>query len=140
MLTKTQLATMISTNLTDDRMFSIQLYLDTLAVTRPRVVNNVTATSIPNLAGIIAAIDPLHMTIAYNFNGLPGASQTVQSFIVNLTNLEVNLTNSDLDDPYTNKVGVGKKIIQLVMGYLSDGDTVLPLKIFKVNLVDPASV
>jgi len=137
MMTNVQLLTYIQSNLTDDRLYGIQLYLDRLVTTRQRVNNSITNTPITLLADLQTALTTTNMDVRYNYESNSSANKVVPSFYVTFTNVVVNLDHYVEDDVYTMKYGIGNKLLQFEMSYLSDGDTVLPIKIFKVNLVDP---
>jgi hypothetical protein len=141
MLTKTNLVNMINTNLTDDRLYSVQLYLDILASGRiGRVKDVATNTVLTDLASLSLAITPADIKVGYNHAGISSSNQMTPSILVTMSNIEIELLpNVKEDTVYTNRVGAGIRNLQFVMGYLSDGDTALPLKIIRVNLVNPIS-
>ena len=56
--------------------------------------------------------------------------------VVVLQNFVVELTpHSKEDSYYTGSYGSGEKKIMFLVNYISDGDEVLPLKIFSVRLI-----
>ncbi|WP_396190524.1 hypothetical protein [Flavobacterium sp.] len=148
-MTSAELATMLKANLADNRMYSIQLFVqDLIARTRHpdgidqyRITNLTTGLKITSLAEFIAAIDSATISARFPYTNSEGMqSDRVTGFNVVPTNLEVELSPyaasdtfysqfHDFSDPSKNKFA-----FMFHAGYMNDGDTVLPLKTFYVRL------
>ena len=145
MMTNSQVKDVIVANLGDDRIFSIQAFLTRLierkvhgdGIAQYRIKDTKTDTFVSSLDDFIAKLDAnsLHPDYFYYSDKMEG--DRTHPMAVNLANFEVQLNeHSDEDNIYTQMFGKSPvKNILLLINYLSDADSVLPLKIFEIKLL-----
>lgn len=143
MMTNLEIKNIISNNLTDNRMFSIQLFINNLiartkfgnGINQYRIKNTTTNTYITNLSEFITNIDETKLRYNYYFSNEVTESDKVHPFIVSINNYIVELDKDIEEDMvYTNMFGNNSRIAFL-MSYVSDGDSVLPIKLINVKLI-----
>ena len=144
MITTADMKAILATNLDDRRILAIQLFLTDLieretygdGIERYRIKNTTTDTYITSLADFIAAIDASQMSMAlWRHNDAMGGDRTHPT-AVTLGNFVVEFSPYSQEDAYyTAQFGSENKHILFLVNYLSDGDDLLPLKIFTVRLV-----
>lgn len=145
MLTNSQVKDVIVANLGDDRIFSIQAFLTRLierkvfgdGIEQYRVKDKVTNSWVTNLDDFIAKLDANSLKPDYFYYSEKMGGDRVHPTAVNLTNFEVYFNeHSDEDNIYTQMFGKSSmKNILLLINYLSDADTTLPLKVFEIKLI-----
>lgn len=145
MLTNSQIKDIIVQNLGDDRIFSIQAFITRLlerkvhgdGIERYRVKDKVTDTMVTSLDDFIAKLDAVSMRPDYFYYADKVQGDRVHPTIINLSNFIVTLDeHSDEDNIYFNMFGKGDKNIVLLMNYLSDADSTLPMKVFEIRLLN----
>lgn len=144
MLTTTELKTIITQNFDDIRITSIVLFIDRLlergfhggGINQYRIKNLTTDTYITNLTEFLTAIDPNQIDMDYFYFSDKMTGDRTHPIAVILKNFEVEISNlASEDDTYIRMFGSKSKRIMFLMNYLSDGDTVLPLKIIEIRLI-----
>lgn len=143
MLTNAALATLLTTNLNDDRLLSIQMYLTKLisrqvygnGIPQYRIVNETTSTDITSLANFIAAISSTYVKPDYYYSASTGTlGDVIHPSIVILTNFTVTISEfSDEDDFYSTHSGCGRKRIAFILSYMNDSEA---LKISEIKLLN----
>lgn len=143
MLTNASIKTIIQNNLNDDRIFSIQSFITRLierktfgdGIEQYRIKNINTDTYITTLADFISNIDVTKLNAQYYYNSEKMGGDRVHPFMAYIGNYEVELNkHSEEDSIYFSMFGGNNKIMFLLT-YISDGDTVLPIKIIEIKLV-----
>lgn len=144
MLTNADIKDIISQNLSDPRIFSIQAFLTRLVkrqtfgdgILQYRIKDKVTNTYVTDLADFITKIDPASLFPDYFYYSDKMQGDRVHPFAVNLSNFTVALdANSAEDSIYFEMFGREDKHILMLINYMNDGDTVLPLKLFEIRLI-----
>lgn len=145
MLTNTQIKNIIAQNLTDDRIFSIQAFITRLierkvygdGIERYRIKDKVTNTVVTSLDDFITKLDVNSIYPDYFYYSSKMEGDRVHPTVVNLSNFVVTFNeHSQEDDIYLTMFGKGDKNILLLINYLSDSDTVLPMKVFEIRLIN----
>lgn len=144
MLTNAQIKTILIDNLNDLRINGAALFINNLisrenyggGIEQYRIYNTNTNAYVESLADFINGIDENTLVQNWSINtGLKELDKT-QPTVITLSNFEVSLEKTtDEDYSFTEMYGVSTKKIVIVLNYLSDGDTILPLKIVRVKLV-----
>ena len=143
-MTPANLVSAIQANLTDDRMYGVQLFIEKLlkrtiygdGIEQYRVKDKVTNTMVTNLADFIAKLDANSLRPDYYYYSDKMEGDRVHPTAVNLSNFEVTLDEHAPEDSiYFSMFGKGSKNILILMNYLSDADPVLPMKIFEIRLL-----
>lgn len=144
MLTNAQIKTILIDNLNDLRINGAALFINNLisrenyggGIEQYRIYNTNTNSYVESLVDFINGIDENTLVQNWNINtGLKELDKT-QPTVITLSNFEVSLEKTtDEDYSFTEMYGVSTKKIVIVLNYLSDGDTILPLKIVRVKLV-----
>lgn len=141
-MTPANLVSAIQANLTDNRMYGVQLFIEKLLkrttyspdIVQYRITNLTTNTKITTLAEFSAAITQAGVKASFPYNGEGMQPDRVVGFEVNLTNIEVEFHPLSKDDAFFSQMyDFSKKTkfqFTFHMGYMSDGDEVLPLKIY----------
>ena len=142
MLTTVGIKTILNDNLTSDTMYGLQLDLTSLIV-RPnaltgnqyRIHDTKTDTDVTSLDDFKTKLDADSLVMKVYRQAYRVESGFIKPFIVTPSNYKVKLieTNSN-DAEYIDLFGFGTKSINFIVGYLSDADTVLPLKIIDFKL------
>ncbi|NTW90601.1 MAG: hypothetical protein HGA35_01490 [Erysipelotrichaceae bacterium] len=144
MLTNADIKTIISDNLADIRIFSIQAFLTRLikrekfgdGILQYRIKDKVTNSFVTDLNDFIAKLDTNSLVPDYFYYSDKMQGDRTHPFAVNISNFTVSLdANSDEDSVYFGMFGRDDKNILLLLNYLSDGDLVLPLKIYEIRLI-----
>lgn len=144
MLSNTQIKDVIIQNLGDSRIFAIQAFLTRLIkrnkydsnIKQYRIYDKVSNTYVVSLNDFISKIDAASLIADYFYyaDGLTG--DRTHPIAINLSNFTITLDkNSEEDSIYFNMFGSESKNILLLLNYLADGDTILPLKIFEIRLI-----
>lgn len=145
MMTNSHIKNIIIQNLTDNRIFAIQAFIARLlerkvygdGISRYRVKDKITNSDVTNLTDFINKIDTnsLHPDYFYYSGKMEG--DRIHPMSVKLSNFLVTIDeHSQEDDIYFSLFGKGNKNILFLINYLSDGDIVLPMKIFEVRLIN----
>lgn len=146
MLSNAQLKAVLVANLTDDRIFAIQMFLTKLILRKnaplgisPYRIQLTTTdpdTYITSLDEFIAAIDENSFDADYDRYAESMGGDRVHPFTITLTNFTVKVLDYIPEDGIyaTSSSDKGLKI-RFSLNYLSDADSVLPIKIFDVRLV-----
>ena len=144
MLTNSQIKDIITQNLNDGRIFSIQAFITRLlerkvygdGIEQYRVKDKVTNTMVTSLSDFIAKLDANSLRPDYYYYADKMEGDRVHPTAVNLSNFEVTLDEHAPEDSiYFSMFGKGSKNILILMNYLSDADSVLPMKIFEIRLL-----
>lgn len=144
MMNTTQMKAVLTANMSDIRILSIQLYLTELierekhgdGMEQYRIVNTNTGDRVTSLTDLVNQIDPDKLHMAHYAHTDRMAGDRTNPTVVILNNFKVELSaHSKEDSMYTSIYGAGDKRIMFLVNYISDGDEVLPLKIFSVRLV-----
>jgi len=143
MITKSQVRQIITTNLNDIRMSSIQLFIDQFisrkvhgdGIEQYRIKDTLTDTYITSLNEFISKLDENHISYGYSMNSSIQSGEIITPMYILLNQYLVTLDeNSDEDDVYVSRFGFSKTIA-LHATYMNDGDMSVPLKIYSVKLV-----
>lgn len=146
-MTPANLVTILRANLTDDRMYGVQLFIERLlkrtrhgdGIAQYRIVDTTNASDITSLADFSNAIAEANVVPAFPWNGEGMSSDRVVGFDVLLKNLEVNFHPlSAEDEVFSRQYDFGqmqKYQFMLHVAYMNDGDEVLPLKVYWIRLV-----
>lgn len=143
MITKDELKTILVDNLRSPRQYGLQLFLTELlergnyggGIERYRVKNTVTGAYVTTLEELIAALDAEQLRPRPMFNAPKLTGDRVHPAVVVVENLSVELLSYCEDDAdFLQLSGSGTKKLYLYVNYVSDDDTVLPLKIYTVKL------
>lgn len=146
-MTPANLVTAVQANLADDRMYGIQLFIEKLlkrttygdGIEQYRMTNLTTAAKITSMADFVAAITTAGTKANFPYTGEGMQPDRVVGFEVNLTNIEVEFHPLARDDQFFSQMydfSVKKKFqFMLHMGYMNDGDEVVPLKVYYIRLV-----
>ncbi len=144
MLTSADLKDIIAQNLTDPRIYSIQSFLSRLierkkygdGILQYRIKDKITNTFVTSLDDLIAKLDANSLSSDYFYYSDKMSGDRIHPTAVNLSNfIAVFDEHSEEDAIYFNMFGRENKNILLLINYLSDGDSVLPLKIFEIRLI-----
>jgi len=144
MMTNADVKDIISQNLADPRIFSIQCFLTRLierktygdGILQYRIKDKVTDTYISSLDDFIAKLDTNSLVPDYFYYSDKMSGDRIHPTAVNLSNFIVTLDEHSQEDAvYFGMFGREDKNILLLLNYLSDGDLVLPLKIFEIRLI-----
>ena len=144
MMTTTEMKAVLTANMSDVRILAIQLYLTDLierekhgdGMERYRIVNTNTGSRVTSLDDLVSQIDPTKLHMAHYAHTDRMAGDRTNPTVVILNNFSVELSEHAKEDTqYTSMYGSGNKRIMFLVNYISDGDEVLPLKIFSVRLV-----
>lgn len=147
MLTPLDFKNIITNNLTDQRIFSIQAFITRLidrktfggGVEQYRIYDKTTATYVTSLADFITKLDVNSIIPDYFYNADKMTGDRIHPIAINLTNFVIRLNiNSDEDNYYHSVYGAGaldNKSILLLANYISDGDLVLPIKLYEIRLI-----
>jgi len=142
MLTKAALKDIIVENFNDIRMTSIVLFVNALierkahggGVNQYRLKNKLTGTYITSVEQFLTAIDANSLKMDYYRYSDKMTGDRVHPISVVLDNIEVELQKfADEDAYYFAQYGESTRLMMLI-NYVSDGDTVLPLKVFEIKL------
>lgn len=143
-MTNADVKDIISQNLTDPRIFSIQCFLARLierkthgdGILQYRIKDKVSNTYVSSLADFIAKLDTNSLVPDYFYYSEKMSGDRTHPTAVNLSNFVVTLDEHSQEDAiYFGMFGREDKNILLLLNYLSDGDSVLPLKIFEIRLI-----
>ena len=144
MMTTIEMKAVIAANLDDNRILAIQLFLTDLierekfggGVERYRIKNTLTDQYVTSLTEFKNQVDPGSIKMSMYQHTDRMAGDRTNPTVVVLQNFVVELTpHSKEDSYYTGSYGSGEKKIMFLVNYISDGDEVLPLKIFSVRLI-----
>ena len=144
MLTKADFKDMIAQNLADPRIFAIQAFLARLierkkfgdGIAQYRIKDKITNTDITSLEDFIAKLDADSLVPDYFYYSDKMQGDRTHPTAVNISNFIISLDeHSDEDALYFSMFGRDEKNILFLMNYLSDGDSVLPLKIYELRLI-----
>lgn len=145
-MTPANLVTVLQANLVDDRMYGIQLFIEKLlkratygdGIEQYRITNLNDGTKITTVAAFSAAIAAANVVPMFPYQNEGMSSDRVVGFDVLLTNLEVEFNSNSRDDSFFSQYYDfdKKKKFQFTMhlGYMNDGDELLPLKVYYVRL------
>lgn len=145
-MTPANLVTVLQANLADDRMYGIQLFIEKLlkrttygdGIEQYRITNLNGNVKITSVAAFSAAIAQANVVPVFPYQNEGMSSDRVVGFDVVLTNLEVEFHSSSRDDAFFSQYYDfdNKKKFQftLHLGYMNDGDEVLPLKVYYIRL------
>lgn len=145
MLTNAELKDIIEQNLGDLRIYAIQAFLTRLIerktfsadIKQYRIKDKVTNTYVTDLADFIAKLDATSLVPDYFYYSDKMQGDRCHPIAINLSNLTVEFDkHSEEDALYFSMYGSGDKNILLLLNYLSDGDTILPLKCYEIRLID----
>jgi len=143
MITKAQLKQIITDNLTDIRMSSIQLFLSELisrqthgsGIDQYRIFNEQTGIHVLDFDGFINELDENNFTYGMSLKSDKVSGELVAPMYVVIENFKVTLDRNSSEDEYLFKMfGDGDRIC-LYLTYMNDGDESIPLKIFNVKLI-----
>lgn len=143
MLSNSDIKTIVTNNLNDNRIFSIQLFISSLierkrfgsGINQYRIKNTNDNSYITSLAEFIANIDDTKIKSSYYFGSEKMGGDRVHPFIISINNYIVEIDkNCEEDSMYFNMFGENNRVAFL-LSYISDGDTVLPIKIIEVKLI-----
>ena len=144
MLTNAQMKDVVAQNLADIRIFAIQAFLTRLiarkthgsGIAQYRIHDKVTDTDVTSLDDFIAKLDATSLVADYFYYSDGMTGDRTHPIAVNLSNFEVTLDkNSAEDSIYFSMFGGEAKNILLLLNYLSDDDTDLPLKAFEIRII-----
>ena len=144
MLTNTQFKDIIVQNLNEDRIFAIQAFITRLVerkvfgdgIERYRIKDKITGTMVTSLDDFITKLDADSLRPDYFYYSDKMGGDRIHPTAVNLSNFEVHLDEHSFEDAvYFSMFGKGNKNILILINYLSDADTSLPLKIFEIRLI-----
>lgn len=144
MLTPAGIKTIIENNFNDDRVFAIQSFVANLierkvfsdGINRYRIKDTNDNTYVTSLDDFITKIDVTKLKIGYHFASEKMTGDRIHPFFVTINNLEVQPNDYATEDiEYFNMFGGNKKKIMFLLNYISDYDTILPIKIFEVKLI-----
>ena len=144
MLTNTQFKDIIVQNLNEDRIFAIQAFITRLVerkvfgdgIERYRIKDKITGTMVTSLDDFITKLDADSLRPDYFYYSDKMGGDRIHPTAVNLSNFEVSLDEHSSEDAvYFSMFGKGNKNILILINYLSDADTSLPLKIFEIRLI-----
>lgn len=145
MLSSADFKDIITANLNDDRIFSIQAFLTRLierktfgdGIEQYRIKDKVTDSWVTSLEDFIAKLDANSLKPDYFYYSDKMTGDRVHPTAVNLSNFDIYLNEySNEDSIYFSMFGKGMKHILLLINYVSDADPDLPLKIFEIRLID----
>ena len=145
MLTSSDFKNIITANLNDDRIFSIQAFLARLierktygnGIEQYRIRDRITNSWVTSLNDFIFKLDTNSIKADYFYYSDKMTGDRIHPIAVNLTNFDVYLNEySGEDIIYFSMFGKGVKHILFLINYISDNDPVLPLKIFEIRLID----
>lgn len=135
----------IEQNLSDPRIFAIQSFLSRLIerkkydddIPRYRIFDVVTESFVTSLDDFILKLNAQHIFANYYYYSAAMTGDRCHPISVALSNFVIKLdSNSDEDNIYTEMFGKPSDRIMFLLNYLSDSDTVLPLKIFEIKLIN----
>lgn len=143
MLTKANIAAIIKANFADDRIFSAPLFVSKLlarqvnggGIPQYRMTNKTTGQLITTEAQYLAALDAEDFMINYPFDSEAQSTDRVTGFYVTVKNIEIRFnTHSQEDAFFARFLDFGHHPdrvygIQMYLGYMNDGDAVLPIKL-----------
>ena len=144
MLTPADFKTIITSNLNDDRIFAIQAFLTRLiartqfgdGINQHRLKDTVTGNYVTSLADFITKLDATNIKPDFYYYAGDMAGDRNHPIAVTLSNFEIELNeHSNEDNIYLAHYGKEARHIMLLINYLADGDTILPLKIYDVRLI-----
>lgn len=144
MLSNADFKDIIAQNLTDPRIFSIQSFLTRLierkthgdGILQYRIKDKITNTFVTSLDDLITKLDAGSLACDYFYYSDKMAGDRTHPTAVNLSNFVVSLDEHSPEDAvYFGMFGREDKNVLLLLNYLSDGDSVLPLKIFEIRLI-----
>lgn len=144
MLTNADVKDIIAQNLTDVRIFAIQSFLTRLierkkhgsGILQYRIKDKVTNQFVTSLDDFIAKLDINSLVPDYFYYSEKMGGDRTHPIAINLSNFTVVLDSHSPEDAiYFDMFGREDKNILLLLNYLSDGDTVLPLKIYEIRLI-----
>lgn len=146
MITKAQMKQVISDNLEDIRIVSIQLFLEKLLVrtkfvtgtSQYRLTKKSDGTPITTIAEFEAAIDANSLIMRPMMNTEKMSGDRVRPFEVIIDNIVVTLDTTlyPEDEFWTRLFGNNSNRILFVVNYVSDADAVLPLKLLDMKLIN----
>lgn len=144
MLTNAEMRDIVVQNLYDIRIFSIQAFLTRLikrkihgnGIEEYRIYDKVTNTNVTSLNDFITKISAKSLHADYFYYSGSMSGDCIHPFAICLSNFTITIDrNSDEDSIYFNMFGSEIKNILLLLNYLSDGDTIIPLKIYEIRLI-----
>lgn len=144
MITKTDMKNIIVANLSDQRILAIQLFISALIKRTPvaydgveqyRIKKTSDGSDIATLSEFMSALDANWLTYEYYKSSDRLGGDRTHPVLVRIKNMHITLGDNEYDAGYTSMFGSGVKEFGFLVNYLSDGDEVLPLKIFEVRLV-----
>lgn len=141
MLTEAALKSLISANLADDKLYGIQLLLTELikrekhdaVIPEYRIQNN--SVDVTSFSALLAAIPAATVKIETTTSYFTSAALSTIPIVVTFPDIKVVVNSKFLSDAkLAVQHGTGTYKLAFVLGYLNDGDAVLPLKIINVLL------
>jgi hypothetical protein len=144
MLTPADFKAIISANFDDNRIFAIQSFVSNLierkrfsdGINQFRIKDTNDGTFVTSLANFVSKIDDTKLSVGYHLFTDVMLGDRVHPMVASIGNLEVELNKHSAEDEiYFTMFGENVKKIMFIISYISDGDTVLPLKIIEIKLI-----
>lgn len=146
-MTPANIVTVLQSNLADNRMYGVQLFIENLlkrnkygdGIEQYRITNLTTAAKITTIAEFSAAIEAASVKPVFPYTNEGMSSDRVVGFDVYLENIEVEFNSNSTEDSFFSQFFDfdKKKKFKFLMhvGYMNDGDEVVPLKVYYVRLI-----